>query len=253
MDGTTQDKGMALLSLDKITIKYLHVSDCEIAKKLREKIRFTKTEIFRNALLVVFVLLSNGIKAQLCDTSTKSYPGTVIFRAEKKKEIPGSQLHGCIKLMGEQEMYVAPNLVDSLGKSHRYFGREALAYWYIYNEDTIYYLNSGSNLHLYKWIYLKRIVKGPMELYLYRLQGTSVSTLSRTEYSYYYLRKDNKWLNEKAIVWNEGGKRKRMQKIFSDCQPALEMISKTTNLELDEILPQLVNLYNTSSAALNKK
>jgi len=209
-----------------------------------------RVESIRIALLIVFVLLNIGINAQLCDTLNKHFPGAVILRAEKKDVASGSILHGCIEVMGWQEMYLAPKLVDSTGKTDRFFGREALAYWFIHNADTIYYLNSGRNLRQYRWIYLERAINGPMELYFFKLQGTSISTLTRSEYRYYYLRKDGYWLNKKAIVWNEGGKRKQLQKIFSGCNPALELISKTAGLQLDEILRQLVTLYNTSCCNL---
>ncbi len=207
---------------------------------------FMGYRIIRTALVIVFSFLSNGIKAQPCDTLAKRFPGAVILRAERKKDMLGPSCYGCIQLMNGQEMYAAPKLVDSLGKTDRFFGREALAYWYIRNNDTIYYLNSGRNLSQYKWIYMERIAKGPMELYFFKLQGTSLLTMSRSEYSYYYLRKDGRWLNKKAIVWNEGGKRKQLNMIFSDCKPALELISKSASLQLDEIIKELVTLYNNS-------
>lgn len=204
-------------------------------------------KIIHIVLFVVFAFLCNSIIAQPCDSLTKYFKGAVILRAEKKKDVPGSTRYGCIKLMNAQEMFVAPNLLDSSGKADRYFGREALAYWYTRNNDTVYYLNAGQNLKQYKWIYMERIVKGPMELYNFTLKGTTNLLLYTTvEYKYYYLRKDGKWLNRKAIVWNEGGKRDQLQKIFNDCKPALELISNTQGLMLDELLPQLVTLYNNS-------
>jgi hypothetical protein len=197
------------------------------------------------------IYLISGIKAQPCDTLSKRFPGAVILRAEKNKDAPNSTLHGCIKLINWQEMNVAPILVDSLGNSERLFGRKALAYWYIRNKDTIYYLNSSRDLRDCKWVYLERIVKGQMELYCFKIQGTSLLTLSKSEFRYYYIRKDGNWLNKKAIVWNEGGKRKQLQKIFGTCKPALELISKTPSLMLDQIMQQLVILYNSSCFEIN--
>lgn len=197
--------------------------------------------------IIIFAFFSLGLQAQACDTLVKHFPGAVVLRAEKKKEVPGATRHGCIKLMNWQEMYVAPKLVDSLGQTNRYFGRDALAYWYLRNKDTIYYLNAGPTLSRYKWIYLQRLVNGPMELYSFKTQGTTnLITFTKVEYTYYYLRKDGRWLNKKAIVWNEGGKRKQLNQIFSDCKPAIALINKTSGLDLDEILRQLVTLYNTS-------
>jgi len=203
-------------------------------------------EILRTALFIVLAFLNFGTKAQPCDTLNKQFKGAVILRAEKKKDAPGSILRGCIKLMSPQEMFVAPKLVDSSGNSNRFFGRQALAYWYIHNKDTIYYLNSGRNLPQNRWIFLERILNGPMELYFFKIQGYTSWWLPTSEYKYFFLCKDGNWLNKKAIVWNEGGKRKRPQKIFGDCKPALELISTTKNLELDIILPLLVTIYNNT-------
>lgn len=212
----------------------------------RSECGFRKVQFIQVTLFMVCAFLSNGINAQSCDTPSKHYAGSVVLRTEEKMESPGLKITGCIELMSEQEMFVAPKLLDSLGKSQRYFGRQAWAYCYVHGKDTVFYLNAGRNIRTFRWAYLKRMVTGPMELYFITLRGTSVSTWSRSEYTYYYLRKDGNWLNKKAIVWNEGGKRKQMERIFDDCAPALELIDKTTNLELDEILPQLVNLYNSS-------
>ena len=203
-------------------------------------------EIIRFALLIVLAFTYNKTKSQTCDTLAMKFPGSVILRSERKKDIPGSIKHGCIEKLGWQEMFVAPKLIDASGKTERFFGREALAYWYIRNNDTIYYLNAGRHIKLYKWIYLERVVCGTMELYYFKMQGTSLLTLSRSEYRYYYFRKGGNWLNKKAIVWNEGDNRKQLQKIFSDCNPALELISKTSTLQLDEIFIQLVAFYNNS-------
>lgn len=224
--------------------KRLYTTDIRRNSMIRRG--FIITEIITTALIIIIVFSSSVIKAQSCDTFDQRFPGAVILRKEKKKDAVGSTIYGCIELLSRQEMFVAPKLIDSLGKSDRFFGRGALSYWYIRNKDTIYYLNSGRNLREYRWIFLERIVKGPMELYFFKLQGTSLLTLSRSEYSYYYIRKDGKWLNKKAIVWNEGGKRKQLQKIFSDCKPALELISNTADMQLDEIINQLVNIYNSS-------
>jgi hypothetical protein len=147
--------------------------------------------------------------------------------------------------MNKTEMFVAPKLQDDSGNFQKYYGRDALAYWYFNENDTVYYLNSGRNLRS-KWIFLKRIVKGPLELYYWQATGTSIPTLSYTQYTYYHLRRNGIWLNEKPIVWNEGGKRKQLKAIFSDCPLVLERIENTSNLFLDETLVELVELYNSN-------
>jgi hypothetical protein len=170
----------------------------------------------------------------------------VQMRKMRKSEEAGALIPGCIRELGETEMYVGPKLTDSLGHEQRMFGREALSYYFIKNEDTIFYLNSGRALRTYRWIFLERRVSGSMELYSFTTHGTSIPTFSRTSYTYYYFRMDGNWLNKKAIVWNETGKRKQLNQIFSKCTPALELIEATPSLMLDEILIQLVNLYNKS-------
>lgn len=189
----------------------------------------------------------NGLYAQICDSANKMYPGAVIVRAAPKEDTAGMVIQGCIKMMNESEMYVAPKLTDSTGNSKRYYGREAIAYWYINHSDTVYYLNGGRNLRS-KWLFLKRLVKGPMELYVWQARGTSLSTLSYTQYHYYYLRRNNRWVNEKPIVWNESGNRKQLNSVFADCPAVLEQIARTSNLVLDEKLTELVGLYNTNCA-----
>lgn len=200
--------------------------------------------------LIILQFFYTGIKAQTCDTSSKEFRGAVIKRAEQKKDSIGKIQYGCINLLGWQEMIVAPMLTDSIGYSKRYFGRETLAYWYIRNNDTVYYLNAGKNLSHIRWIFLERLVGGPLELYYFKAQGTSLLTLSKNEYRYYYFRKDGIWLNKKEIVWNESGKRKQLEKIFSNCPDALALISKTSDLQLDEILIELTLLYNSSACNL---
>lgn len=144
--------------------------------------------IIRTVFFIVFIISHLGIKAQPCDTLSKHFPGAVILRAEKKKDIPGSIISGCIKLMNKQDMYVAPKLIDNLGNNQRYFGREAQAYWYLKNKDTIFYLNSGKNLRTYRWVFLERIVNGPMELYSFTMKGTtSLIFYTIVEYKYFYL------------------------------------------------------------------
>jgi len=219
----------------------------KVLRNYLSRIGFATAEMRYTTLMIVFVFLSYGLKAQLCDTMEKHFSGAVILREENKKDPPGATINGCLKLMNKQEMHVGPKLVDNLGKTERFFGREALSYWYIRNKDTIYYLNGGKNLLQHRWVFLERILNGPMELYNFTTRGTTNLLIYTTvEYKYYYLRKNGKWLNKKAITSNEGGKRKQLQKIFIDCIPALELIAKTSSLQLDDILPQLVTIYNSS-------
>lgn len=215
---------------------------------LKEQIKITLWKIkastlFSSSILIYFILQAHLLFSQTCDSTQKSFPGAVQLRTLHKQDLPGSILKGCIHILSNARMHTAPKLTDSTGHSKYYYGRDTWAYWYINHRDTVYYLNSGSKLRS-KWIFLRRLEKGPMELYAHLVTGTSFSTLSYTHYEYYYLRKNGEWLNKKPVVWNETGKRKALNKIFSGCPAVLDRIAKTSNLLLDDEIIGFVRLYN---------
>lgn len=197
-------------------------------------------------IMVVFLVLPSDAGAQECDSLKHWYPGEVLMRARKRSDQPGEVRTGCVRSMAIEEMEVAPKLLDSTGHAERIPGRYALSYTYVSGNDTAYYLNTGKEVRTFRWVYALRVVAGEMELYVIRTRGFSI-LLGQVNYDHYYLRRGGRWLSEKPFVYNEGGKRERLEGIFSGCPAAMERISATKDLDLTDILPDLVRYWNTGA------
>lgn len=201
----------------------------------------------RIVLVMIVWLISRIGSTQTCDTTARWFPGAVVTRVEKRSALVGDTMTGCIELMDPSEMYAGPKFIARYDKHERFYGRYALAYWYVRESDTILYLNSGRDLHNYRWIYLERLVSGPMELYRFNVHGLAFA-FQITSYDYYYLRVNGHWLDSRPIVWNERGKRKRLMRIFSSCPAVLEQIATTKDMDLPDRTLDFVRLYNTTCA-----